>query len=68
MPRQYGRRFADDIFKFIFLNEKMWLSIEISLKFGPKLDNSEMNSTYMSIFGAMVVLLNSSNFLKRNAD
>ena len=35
-PRQYGRHFADDIFKCIFLNENIWISIKISLKFVPK--------------------------------
>ena len=35
-PRQNGRHFADDIFKCIFLNENVWISIEISLKFVPK--------------------------------
>ena len=28
--------FADDIFKCIFLNENIWISINISLKFVPK--------------------------------
>ena len=32
-PRQNGRHFADDIFKCIFLNENVRISIEISLKF-----------------------------------
>ena len=35
-PRQHGRHFADDIFKCIFLNENVWIPIEISLKFVPK--------------------------------
>ena len=35
-PRQNGRYFADDIFKCIFLNENVWIPIEISLKFVPK--------------------------------
>ena len=34
-PRQNGRHFPD-IFKWIFLNENAWMSIEISLKFVPK--------------------------------
>ena len=34
--RQNGRHFADDIFKWIFLNENMWILIHISLKFVPK--------------------------------
>ena len=32
-PRQYGRHFADDIFKCIFLNENVWILTRISLKF-----------------------------------
>ena len=35
-PRQNGRHFADDIFKCIFLNENVWIPIEISLKFVSK--------------------------------
>ena len=35
-PRQNGRHFADDIFKYIFLNENLWIPIKISLKFVPK--------------------------------
>ena len=35
-PRQNGRHFADDIFECIFLNENVWISLEISLKFGPE--------------------------------
>ena len=34
--RQNGRRFADDTFKRIFLNENIRISIKISLKFVPK--------------------------------
>ena len=35
-PRQNRRHFADDIFQCIFLNENVWISIKISLKFVPK--------------------------------
>ena len=35
-PRQHGRHFADDIFKHIFLNENVRISLKISLKFVPK--------------------------------
>ena len=35
-PRQDGRHFVDDIFKCIFLNENAWISLEVSLKFVPK--------------------------------
>ena len=35
-PRQNGRHFPDDIFKWIFLNENVWISIKISLKFVPR--------------------------------
>ena len=34
--KQNGRHCADDIFKFIFLNENVWISIKIPLKFVPK--------------------------------
>ena len=41
-PRQNGRHFADDSFKFIFLNENAWILIKISLKFVPNgpIDNN----------------------------
>ena len=32
-PGQHGRHFAEDIFKCIFLNEKVWISIKISFHF-----------------------------------
>ena len=32
---QNGRHFADNTFKCIFLNENVWISIKISLKFVP---------------------------------
>ena len=35
-PRQNSRHFPDDIFKCVFLNENVWISIEISLKFVSK--------------------------------
>ena len=35
-PRQNGCHFTDDIFKCIFLNENVWISIKISLSFVPK--------------------------------
>ena len=34
--RQKGRHLEKDIFKCIFLNENVWISIKISLKFVPK--------------------------------
>ena len=34
-PRQNGRRFTDDTFMRIFLNENVRISIKISLKFVP---------------------------------
>ena len=36
-PTQNCRHFADDIFKYIFLNENMCISLRISLKFVPKI-------------------------------
>ena len=35
-PRRNGQHFADNIFKHIFFNENVWISIKISLKFVPK--------------------------------
>ena len=35
-PKQNGRHFADDIFKYVFLNENVWIPIKISPKFVPK--------------------------------
>ena len=35
-PIRIGRHFADDPFKYIFLNETVRISIKISLKFVPK--------------------------------
>ena len=34
--RQNGRHFPDNIFKWIFLNENVWISLKISVKFVPK--------------------------------
>ena len=34
-PRQDGRHFPDDHLKCIFLNENIWISLKISLKFVP---------------------------------
>ena len=36
LPEQNGCHFADDIFKHIFLNENVKISIKIALKFVPK--------------------------------
>ena len=35
-PRQNRRHFAEDVFKCNFLNENVWIPIEISMKFVPK--------------------------------
>ena len=35
-PKQNGSHFTDDIFKYIFSDENVWISIKISLKFVPK--------------------------------
>ena len=38
MPKQNGRHFADDIIKYILLNESIWMSIKIlltSVRMGP---------------------------------
>ena len=35
--RQNGRQFPDDVSKCIVLNESVWMSFKISLKFDPKI-------------------------------
>ena len=35
-PRQDGCYFADDVLKCIFLNENLWISLKIPLKFVPR--------------------------------
>ena len=35
-PRQNSHLFPDDIFKWIFLNNNVWISLRVSLKFVPK--------------------------------
>ena len=35
-PRRYEQHFAEDTFKRVFFNEKVWILIKISLKFVPK--------------------------------
>ena len=35
-PRQNGRHFADEILKYIFLDENVWIAIDISLRIVPK--------------------------------
>ena len=35
-PRQHGHNFTQDIFKYIFFSENVWVSIEISLQCVPK--------------------------------
>ena len=38
-PRQNCRHFVDDILKCIFLNENVWISLKISLKFKVRINN-----------------------------
>ena len=35
-PKQHGCHFADDIFKYLLLNEKFYTLFQISLKFVPE--------------------------------
>ena len=35
-PRQNGHQFPDNIFKYIFFNENIWILIKISQKFIPR--------------------------------
>ena len=43
-PGQNGRRFADDIFRCIFVNEKFYILIKISLKFVPKVPTDNVSA------------------------
>ena len=47
--RQNGRHFQDDIFNCIFLNENVWISIKISLKFVP----GGLNNDFLALFKMM---------------
>ena len=56
-PRQNGHLFADDIFKCIFFNENVWISIKISLRiqltifqhwFRKRLDADQATSHYLN--------------------
>ena len=42
-PRQNGHHFADDIFKCIFLNKNLGISLKVSLKFVPTVRSHYMN-------------------------
>ena len=52
-PRQNDRHFPDDISKWIFLNENVWISINISLKFVPK---GQINNIAALVRGELRVL------------
>ena len=43
-PSQDGRNFTDNILKYIFLNENVWISIKISLKFVLKVRISNISA------------------------
>ena len=53
-PRQNGRHFADDVFKYIFMNENVWISFKISLKFVPK-GRINNNSALVQIMACRLV-------------
>ena len=43
-PRQNRRHFADDVFKYNFLNENVWIPIKISLNFVPSGPINDMSA------------------------
>ena len=49
-PRQNGRHFPDDIFKCIFMNENVWISIKIPLKIVPKGQINNFPTLFQIIF------------------
>ena len=48
-PRQNGRHFPDDIFKYILLYKNVWISVKISLKFVRK-GAADNNRTLVQIW------------------
>ena len=51
-PRQNGRYFPDDNFKCIFLNENVWISIAVSLKFVPRVQLTIFQHWFREWLGA----------------
>ena len=52
-PRKNGRHFPDDIFKCIFFNENVWISIKSSLKFDPKVLVNNIPALVLTMVGAV---------------
>ena len=48
-----GHHFADDVFKCIFLNENIWISLKISLEFVPKVPVSNIPALVQIEVGAV---------------
>ena len=60
MLTQNGCHFPEDIFKYIFLNENVWISIEIFRKFVPKgpINNIPVLVQIMSGRRQAIILIN----------
>ena len=56
--RQNGLHFADDIFKYIFLNENVWIPTKISLKFVPKARINNIPALWLGAVQALSHYLN----------
>ena len=56
-PTQNGHHFPDDIFKGVFLNENVWISIKISLKF--------ISKNPVSSIHALIQIIAASHCLKQ---
>ena len=52
-PRRNEQHFADDIFKRIFFNENIWISIKISLKLVPKGPIKDIHAWFRQRLGAV---------------
>ena len=50
-PRQDGCHFPDDIFRCIFLNENVWISLKISLKFIPQVSMNNIPALFQIMDG-----------------
>ena len=62
-PRQ-NCHFPDDIFKCIFLNENVWISLKISLKFVPKVQiNTIPALVNIMVWSRVIIWTNAGNLM-----
>ena len=59
---QNGRHFADDIFKCVFLNEDIWISMNISPKFVPQYSSIGSDNGLVPIRWQAIIWINDRKF------